>query len=415
MSRSIFILNIILVLSIVTFDISTTSHAAQTNLLLTGVTCFKAQTPGRPTLKKRAPAKDASASRGGGERDVEKEKPHEKIADKSALQQHTFVRFEGLKSISEADLCVRLTEAGINLTNFELFDSVKAERMIYRALADAGFDNAVVHVRGEETRDGLVKTFIIFEGEHFPIQSVRFEGNRVFPSETLANEFSKCSDTYQIKTLNMEQVDLCLTLVLNFVRSKGYLQAKVGELRKEISGHITSVTVPFEEGGRYRLGKIDIEGATLFSREGILKILDIKSGDTADGEKIGKGLFETLAFLYGEHGFVQYTSEPEPEFHDVSPATGEGIVDFKIFIEEGQRFKIGTITFEGHEDVSREYLRTALLVREGDYYNQRLFRESFKELCKLGFCLDPDKDTEFKVDDETALLELKILLRNKVD
>ena len=125
------------------------------------------------------------------------------------------------------------------------------------------------------------------------------------------------------------------------------------------------VTVPVEEGALYRLGEIKIEGAENLTKEQVRAMLGIQQGDIANGEAIGKWLFEDLKELYGEMGYIQYIAEPEPEFRVVDHAANEGVVDFKVTIEEGQLFRIRSIKFEG-SNVSEKELRNLLLIRAGD-------------------------------------------------
>lgn len=56
-------------------------------------------------------------------------------------------------------------------------------------------------------------------------------------------------------------------------------------------------------------------------------------------------------------GYIQYIAEPEPEFRVVDHAANEGVVDFKVTIEEGQLFRIRSIKFEG-SNVSEKELRS---------------------------------------------------------
>jgi len=48
------------------------------------------------------------------------------------------------------------------------------------------------------------------------------------------------------------------------------------------------------------LGNIKIEGAEVVSAEEIKSTLGLQRGDVANGEKIGKALFEDLKKLYAE-------------------------------------------------------------------------------------------------------------------
>ncbi len=100
------------------------------------------------------------------------------------------------------------------------------------------------------------------------------------------------------------------------------------------------VTVPVEEGALYRPGAIKIEGAENVTQEQVRAMMSLQRGDIANAEAIGKWLFEDLKKLYSEIGYIQYTAETEPDFRAVDHAANEGVVDFKVTIEEGQQFRV---------------------------------------------------------------------------
>jgi outer membrane protein insertion porin family len=247
-----------------------------------------------------------------------------------------------------------------------------------------------------------------------PIGEIRFEGNRIFSSEELATRMRECLQHYEqsAKGYNAEVFDYCLRQLSNFIRSRGYLQAKLGEPTKELRAGRLVVTVPVEEGTLYRLGEIKIEGARNLNSERVRAMLSLQPGDIVSGEEIGKWLYEDLKELYGEMGYVQYTAEPDPEFRIVDHAKNEGLVDFKVMIEEGQQFRLRSIRFDG-SNISEKELQTFLLIRPGDVFNQLLFEKSVNQLNETKWfeMIDKDKDVEFKTDEEEALLDITLRLK----
>lgn len=405
MSRLPFRINVIALL-IVGFIVSSLAPARQTTNAVGLLSSTSQGVPGRPTLKRRKPVAKSSPKVSGNAQQL---KTSELKLDEVVVPPATpWFKFEGLSSLSEEEMLSLLTEKRPDLPKqkfqsvLEISDIVATIKTI---LAEHGWENALVFLREDQGPNAGVKTFVIFQGERVPIADVRFEGSQAFPSEVLSTHMIKCSQNYRSDLNNRQILDVCLRRTENFMREDGYLQANFGEPRKEILAGATTLLIPVKEGPRYRLGKIEIEGSTLFSPEQILKILDIRPGDIANGEKISQGLFEDLKDLFAEKGYMHYTSEAIPEFHS------EGIVDFRIIIEEGPRFKVRSIRFKGHDEVSREFLKFGLSVNEGDYFNHKLFHHGIKELSKFGFEVDPDKDVEFRADEEEAVLDIMILLK----
>ena len=62
------------------------------------------------------------------------------------------------------------------------------------------------------------------------------------------------------------------------------------------------MTVPIVEGKVYRIGEMKIEGNSIYSEDAIRSVIGLNKGDIANGEKIGKALFENLKKIYGSAG-----------------------------------------------------------------------------------------------------------------
>ncbi|MFH4316869.1 POTRA domain-containing protein, partial [Acinetobacter baumannii] len=88
-------------------------------------------------------------------------------------------------------------------------------------------------------------------------------------------------------------------------------------------------------GKIYRIGDIKIEGNSILSEQYIQNVIGLNKGDIANGERIGKAIYEDLKRVYGTQGFLQYEAELEPSFRDNPQNPNEGIADFTIKITEG--------------------------------------------------------------------------------
>jgi len=153
-----------------------------------------------------------------------------------------------------------------------------------------------------------------------------------------------------------------------------------------------------------------IEGNSIFSEDQIRAVIGLNKGDIANGEKIGKALFENLKKIYGSQGFIEYTAEPTPAFKDNPQNPNEGIVDFTIAIEEGKQFTLRRLEFIGNTFTRDNVLRREVLINEGDIYNQNAWEYSVVKLNQLGYFepVDKDKDADFKTNDEEATVDINL-------
>ena len=248
------------------------------------------------------------------------------------------------------------------------------------------------------------------------IAEIRFEGNRLFNGSLLTARMKQCIAGFQKNDpgiFRAEVFDYCLYRLANYERSHGYLQARFGEPKVQKVGPALFVTIESNEGIRYRVGNIVIEGAGHVPETEIRKMLGVQRGDIASGEKIASALYEDLKAVYGDKGFIQYTAEIDPTFRS-EPGAAEGVVDFKIIIDEGNQFRVRNISFKG-KNLPEGIARKLLLVREGEVYSQKSFDESIRRLNETGWFnpVDKDKDVEYQTNEEEKFVDVVIKLSRR--
>jgi outer membrane protein insertion porin family len=346
--------------------------------------------------------------------------------------------FEGLSSVQESDVLKAFRERRVGVSKESIYDPVKvrnAIRVLKELLAAGGHPNATVEERTEEvSATSLAITFHIDEGDRVRVVDIQFEGNTVFSDGALRGAMKYVKEAGLITRfkssdiLDREKLDVDLRLVDNYMRSKGYLQARHGEPRVESVGRRRTgfpilplpflssvdeglrVTVPIVEGKVYRLGEFKVEGNSIFSEAQVRAVIGLNKGDIADGEKVSKGLFENLKKFYGQQGFIEYTAEPVPNFKDNPANPNEGIVDFTVTIEEGKQFSLRRLEFIGNTFTRDNVLRREVLINEGDIYNDVYWEYSVVKLNQLGYFnpIDKDKDIDRRTNDEEAAVDLTL-------
>src|SRR5690242_853265 len=196
--------------------------------------------------------------------------------------------FEGLHSVQESDILKAFRERRVGVSKESVYDPVKvrnAIRVMKELLAENGHPNATVEERTEEvSATSLAITFHVVEGDRVRVVEIQFEGNQVFSDGQLRGAMKYVKEAGLITRfkgsdiLHREKLEYDLHLVDNYMRSKGYLQARHGEPRIESVGprrtgfpilplpFLSSsdeglrVTVPIVEGKVYRLGEFKVEG-----------------------------------------------------------------------------------------------------------------------------------------------------------
>jgi len=327
------------------------------------------------------------------------------------------IDFQGLNSLPISDVLKSFREHGLMREDATPTEKniKEAAKLVKALLADKGYmDTSVVGLRIENS-NGV--RFVVDEGMKYAITSLDFVGNKHFTTEDLAGHLREYLNEYESETrpgYDRDILDYCLHQLSNYMRSQGYLRAQLREPRISVIGAGLKVTVSTTEGPLCRLGNLKIDGVKAMSLEEVRSLLPMTKGDIANGERIGKWLFEDLKRAYGEKGFIEYTVEPVPLFKDNRANPEEEIVDFEIRIEEGKQFSLRSLTIEG-EDVSTKQLAEFFVLNVGDVFNQRLLQESVVRINKAGLFepIDVDRDFTYTTDEENATVALALKLRKK--
>jgi outer membrane protein insertion porin family len=353
------------------------------------------------------------------------------------------IQFEGLKSVSESDVLKTFRERRVGVSKEAIFDPVKvrtATRVLKELLSAKGHPNATININREEvSATSIAITFEIAEGPRVRIAEIRFEGSKVFKSGALRDQMKYVKEAglisrfKELDILDRAKLDYDLHRVDNYMRSKGYLQARHGEPKIEGLGprrtgfpilplpFLSSVddtlriTVPIIDGKLYRLGDMKIEGNSIFSEQVIKGIIGLQKGEVANGEAITKALYENLKKYYGAQGFIQYTAEVTPTFKDSPQKPDEGVADFLITIDEGKQFTLRRLEFTGNTFTRDNVLRREVLINEGDIYNADYFEFSITRLNQLGYFnpIDKDKDADYRTNEEEGLVDVTVKVAEK--
>jgi outer membrane protein insertion porin family len=352
--------------------------------------------------------------------------------------------FKGLKSIAEADVLKAFREQHVGVSKEATFDGVKvnnAKRVIKELLSEHGHPNATVADNVEEiSQTSVALTFNVDEGERVRVVEIDFEGNQHFSDGELRGAMKLVKEAGLLTRfrgqdiLHLDKLDYDLHKnVVDYMRSKGYLEARTGEPKVEGLGPkrtgfpilplpiISStdeglrVTIPVVEGKLYKLGNIKIEGNSIYSEEVIRQVIGLRSGDVANGSRIVKALSEDLKNLYGRSGFIEYEYDVAPEFKPDPQKPDQGIADFTITITEGKQFTLRRLEFLGNTYTRDNVLRREVAVNEGDIFDKSLWEFSVLKLNQLGFFnpIDKEKDAEFRTNEETGEVDINLRVEER--
>ncbi len=341
------------------------------------------------------------------------------------------INYTGLNAVSQSDVLDRFKEAKVGLSVESQYDPTrikKAEVAIKGLLAEHGRQFATIRTEVRQIPPAAVGiTFAVKEGPKVKVGKIRFEGNKNINTRTLRAAMKNLKpigiphsiflEDIFAKTYDATKLEEDTERVRAEYQNRGYFKAAVSDPKTEIhdTGHkgfhiwllqagpgkSVDITMPVEEGDKYRLGKITFKNNKAVQNVNALRALfPLKDGDVFSREKIAKGL-ENLRKAYGQLGYINFTGVPGTTFDDEKK-----LAFLEIDIDEGKQFYVRRIEFQGNTTTRDKVIRRELALEEGNIYDSRRWELSLLRLNQLGYFdqLKPDdpNTTDKKLDERTA-------------
>jgi outer membrane protein insertion porin family len=204
-------------------------------------------------------------------------------------------------------------------------------------------------------------------------------------------------------------------------REVGHLRASFGlpvvkpDKNEDCEG--VDLTIPVNEGAVYSWTKAEWSGNQVLSPKELDDALGMKPGEVANGKKFDKGLSDVRQ-AYGKRGYIEARVDPTPEFDEGAPK-----VTFKIAVNEGPQYRMGTVEFKGVSPVDAALLAEKWTLKSGEVYDRtytaRFFRVDASEIMSRiarerqaqGKPL-PSIDTQERPNSQTLMVNLTIQIKD---
>ena len=206
-------------------------------------------------------------------------------------------------------------------------------------------------------------------------------------------------------SFDQEQYDADLAQALPALyESRGFLDFQVlsDTLIVDPSTGKARVEIQVEEGARYRIASLTIEGNREFETEdiesfflpsegGILRSLGFGGDEeqTAQGRIYDKVAFEAarqqVQELYANEGYIFAQVVPFEEKGPPEEPGGDPTVSIGVTIQEGRLAFINNINITGNDYTYERVIRDRILLVPGDVYSQATIIQSYQSVSGLGF------------------------------
>ena len=336
--------------------------------------------------------------------------------------------FVGSKELSATEVTDKLKEEKAEIPIDSFYDPamvVKAEKIIRTMLVDKGRTEGSVSSRVEPLDSGGVKVvFDIKDEQKIRIRTVDFDGIENFDDWELRWAMKKTRESHVLgalmggSTYTEEQYAQDVEKVREVYLNNGYVDVSFGPPEMEYEDGYSrfmfwkrpkrwlDLKIPVEEGKQYRVGEIQVEGATVFPADFIETFFKLQTGAVYNESKITKGI-ESLRELYGSRGYVQFTGFPIKK-----PVSESDVVDVTINLNEDKQYFVNRIDFKGNTTTRDKVIRREMWLNEQDVMNMELLKMSIRRINQLGYFqpieepeIQPVANTDNKLDITLRLAE----------
>ncbi|MBI2568913.1 MAG: outer membrane protein assembly factor BamA [Candidatus Schekmanbacteria bacterium] len=284
--------------------------------------------------------------------------------------------------------------------------------------------------------------FQIDEGQKLLVGSVAFTGNKSYRTGRLRRVLKETRRHWFLSWLtgkgkfNPDLFEQDLKRVEEFYQDRGFAAAHVGQPERQITTtkkrkafskqekiiRKVRLTIPIEEGPRYRIGEVVIEGNTLLTEDELRKVISRATQEKTRGvffgraAKLRKGDYYSRAVLrqavqlitdaYGHKGYIYADPRPRQKINNETLT-----VDVLFQVDEGVQARLDRIEFKGNTRTRDKVMRREISIPEGGVFDTVALRSSLQRLSYLGFLEEVVPDV--RPQEDPTQVELVVSLKDE--
>ncbi len=288
-----------------------------------------------------------------------------------------------------------------------------------------GFYNTKVNintVKDTSTVNSVNMLITIDKGEKVKIQKIDFVGNTKMSDKALRKAMKDTKQKNPIRILKAskfikDKYKTDLEKVISAYKEKGYRDARIlsDSVTFDKEKNALSIKINVEEGNKYYFGDIKFLGNTVYTDQGLSRVLGVKKGETYNGVLLQKRIAdaskpdgEDIDNLYKNNGYLF------SNINAVEVRTANDTIDFEIRITEGPIAYFNKITVVGNDKTNDRVIYRELRTKPGEKYSKEELVRTIREIGQLGF-FDPEAiDPKFKnVDSGAGTVDIEYNLVEK--
>ncbi|MFG0328272.1 MAG: outer membrane protein assembly factor BamA [Phycisphaerales bacterium] len=236
----------------------------------------------------------------------------------------------------------------------------RSEEQIEQLYRERGYYLVQVETDDAVLAESNIILFRVREGPRVRVKDIVFRGNDAFEDGELANQIDskKAVFLFRVGQLDEDTIQADIQALVAYYRERGYLDVRV-DRQIDLANNLKEAKLVFliDEGPLYLLRDVRIEGASEFTREQLVALMEIKAGDVYSRDRLRNSV-TAIREAYGQLGYygVRVTDTP-------FRVEGENAVDLLIQIEEAPLAYTGEVKVIGNDTTQERVILRELPIR----------------------------------------------------
>jgi outer membrane protein insertion porin family len=300
------------------------------------------------------------------------------------------VQYNGLKKSEKDDLVKKLNlPVGSQVTEY-LLNS--ADKIIKDHFIEKGYLNTKVDFIQKDDPDrpnNVILSVNVDKQEKVKIAEIIFEGNVFFTDQKLKKQMKKT----KVKNMNFfrsskfiyTKYDEDKLKIKTFYNDNGFKDFEIlSDSVYPVSNDRIGLKIKLEEGEQYYLRNIDWVGNSVYRKEALQQVFNVKKGSVYNQSLIedrlngSGGAQDAVSSLYQDYGYLFSRLTP------VEKKVENDSVDLEIRIYEGDQAYLNNVLIQGNTRTNEHVARRELYTLPGDLFSKDKILRSIRQLGVLG-------------------------------
>ena len=318
------------------------------------------------------------------------------------------VQFQGNKKFKDEKLKEKITLTTGAIADTTLINNNALKLMAFYE-AEGYYLATIVPVVREVGEGEVAITYQINEGERVVIRELKIKGNNAISARKIKGVmkttergiFSFITSGGYFKG-DVMRADIAK--IKDLYHNNGYIKVTVREPEIQLIDDKRGmlITIHISEGEQFRVSSVELAGNKAFSEEEIRKLIRLSPKEVFSKEVLQRDI-ASITELYSNNGYALISVFP-----DLMPDEEKKETKVVYRINEGDKFRVGTIEIAGNTKTRDRVIRREIILDETDIFDASALKRSHERINNLQFFETVDITPRLDPEEKLANLDIRV-------